>query len=123
MLKQIRWIGLMMEVAGLMLATGNAWAGCDSCQVCKEASAITIPRDYCALANNQNGQLCCQTVDTGAGTYCYTYGSDCYGIIVNGGGGGAGGSGGSGSTCSYQNGWCPAECMSCSGGTGGRPAY
>jgi hypothetical protein len=114
---RMRWTGLVVLV-GLMLvaADGVAWAGCGTCQVCRERSRLTIPADYCALANNENGSMCCTEFDSGAGTYCSESGSACYGIIVDGGGDGGGSGGGGGSTCSYQNGWCPAECMTCSGG-------
>lgn len=120
MVKRMRWISLSL-LAGLVLvcAEGAAWAGCGTCQVCREKTRITIAADYCAIANDENGSMCCSELDTGIGTYCTESGDACYGIIVDGGGGGSGGGGGGGSTCSYQNGWCPPECWSCSGGTGG----
>lgn len=118
--KKMRWTGLVALVALALASTEErGWASCDTCQVCKEETHLTIPADHCAAANNQPGSLCCQDIDTGAGRYCYEYGSACYGIIVDGGGGTGGGAGG-GTGCAYQNGWCPAECMSCS--SGGRPA-
>src|SRR5436305_1444646 len=123
MVKRLRWIGLTVFV-GFMLAAAEkpGWASCGTCQVCKQRTNITIPSDYCAVANSEDGSMCCSVLDTGAGKYCYESGSACYGIIVGGGGGG-GSAGGGGATCSYQNGWCPAECMSCdSSGGGGRPA-
>ena len=117
----MRTMGLAV-LFGLMLvaAEGVGWAACDTCQVCRERTNLTIPADYCAVANNESGSMCCTEFDSGAGRYCTESGSACYGVIVDGGGsGGSGGSGGT--TCSYQNGWCPAECMSC-GGNGSRPA-
>jgi hypothetical protein len=123
MVKGMRWVGLsVLVVMMLAAAEGLGWASCGTCQVCKQSTNITLPRDYCKVANNEAGSMCCAEFDTGVGTYCSESGSACYGIIVGGGGGGTGGTaGGSGSTCSYVNGWCPAECWSCGGG-GGRPA-
>jgi hypothetical protein len=119
MAKRMRWIGLTV-LTGLMVITaeGAGWAACDTCQVCRERTHITIPADYCSPASGENGSLCCSEFNSGAGTYCGEYGSACYGIIIHGGGG-SGGSGGGGGGCTYQGGWCPAECMSCSGGGGG----
>lgn len=115
MAKRMRWLGLTVLV-GLMLAAaeGAGWASCGACQVCVEKTSLTLARDYCKLANGENGSLCCSEESYGFGTYCSESGSACYGIIIDGGGGG-GGTGGGGTSCSYQNGWCPAECMSCSG--------
>ena len=115
--KRNRWIGLSI-LAGLMLlaAEGAAWAGCGTCQVCKTGSYLTIPADWCGIANDEDGWMCCSEFQVGPATYCSMDGDACYGIIVDGGGGSGGGGG---TTCSYQNGWCPAACMSCSGG--GRP--
>lgn len=124
MVKRMRWIRLLL-LAGLMLAAaeGAVWAGCGTCQVCRERTRITIAADYCGVANNENGSMCCSEFDSGIGTYCWESGDACYGIIVDdGGGGGSGGGGGGGSTCSYQEGWCPPECISCSGGSGSPPA-
>lgn len=118
MVRPMRWMG-MTVLLGLMLASAEVagWATCDTCQVCRERTHITIPGDYCGIANNESGSLCCSEFDSGAGTYCSEYGSSCYGIVIDGGGGGGGGTGGSGGGgCTYQNGWCPANCMSCSGG-------
>ena len=119
MVERMRWMVLTVLV-GLMVvaAEDTGWALCDTCQVCKQRTNITIPSDYCAAANNENGSLCCSEFDSGAGRYCSEYGSACYGIVVGGGGTGGSGGGGGGS-CTYQGGWCPAECMSCGGGGGG----
>jgi hypothetical protein len=117
MVNRRRWIGLIFLI-GLLLAATDGWAQCGACQVCRERTRITIPADFCAPANNEAGSLCCQETAIPSGTLCTEYGEDCYGIIVNGGGGGGGSDGGT--TCAYQSGWCPAECMSCS--SGGRPA-
>jgi len=121
MVKRVRLLGLIVFL-GLMIAAAEntAWAWCGTCQVCKTRTHITIPADYCGVANGENGSMCCQEFDTGAGTLCWESGSACYGIIVDGGGGGGGGTGGGGGGCSYQGLWCPAECMSCGGG--GHPA-
>lgn len=115
--KRIRWIGLPVFVAFLLAgASRQAWAECGSCQVCRERTRITIPADYCSLADSENGSMCCSVTSYGPGTYCSESGSTCYGIIVGGGGGGGGtGGGGGGGGCSYQNGWCPSECWSCGG--------
>lgn len=52
---------------------------------------------------------------------CSVAGNFCADITVNGGGNGSGGSGGS-NVCE-TTGFCPAECFSCAGGSGGgRPA-
>ena len=114
-----RWVGLVV-LAGLLLvaAEGAAWAECGTCQVCRTGNRVTIPADWCGIANDEDGYLCCEQFEVGFATYCSLDGSACYGIIVGDGGGSGGGGGG---VCSYQNGWCPAECMSCSG-SGGRPA-
>jgi hypothetical protein len=110
--------------ASLVLAAleSAAWAWCGTCQVCRERNHITIPADFCGVANGEDGSMCCDEFDTGVGTLCGESGSACYGIIVDGGGGDSGGGGsGGGGGCSYQTGWCPAECFTCGGG-GGRPA-
>lgn len=119
MVKRMRWM-VPTILVGLMVvaAEGAGWALCDTCQVCKQDTHLTIPVDRCIVANNQPGSLCCQELNTGAGTYCYEYGSACYGIVVGGGGTGGSGGGGGGA-CTYQGGWCPAECMSCGSGGGG----
>ena len=120
MAARMGWFRLVVSLALMLTAAeGTGWAGCGACQVCREKTNLTIASDYCSLANDENGSTCCSVFDSGAGSYCWESGSACYGIIVDGGGG-TGGSGGGGTTCSYQNGWCPAECMSCSGG--GKPA-
>jgi hypothetical protein len=117
-----RWMGLSI-LAGLLLlaAEGSAWAECGNCQVCKEnANVFGWRLDYCVIANDEDGWMCCSPEEVGVHTYCRETGDACHGIIVDGGGGsGGGGGGGGGSNCSYQSGWCPPSCMSCSGG--GRP--
>jgi hypothetical protein len=114
----VGWIVLLGLILGSFYSTAWATMTCGTCQVCKHRERITIPADYCAVANNESGSLCCDLLDFGTGTVCGESGDACYGIIV-GGGGGDGGTGG-GTSCSYRNGWCPAECMSCS--SGGKPA-
>ncbi len=122
MARRTRWIGQAVLVALVLAATeGAAWAWCGTCQVCREKTIITIPADFCGVANDENGSMCCSEFDSGIGTYCYESGSACYGIIVDDGGGTGGGGGGGGGSCTYQNGWCPAECMNCSGGGVGWP--
>lgn len=119
MVKRKRWIGLAILV-GLMLvvAEGAAWAECGNCQICKVGtSSLGFRIDFCTVANNESGWMCCEPQTIGLDTFCREAGDACYGIVVDGGGGSGGGGG---TTCSYQNGWCPAACMSCSGGT--RPA-
>jgi hypothetical protein len=114
-----RWAGLVI-LAGLLLgvAEGAAWAACGTCQVCKcETKYILFDYCSCLIANEQSGSMCCEPVSISLNTFCEMDGNACYGIIVDGGGGSGGGGG---TTCSYTNGWCPAECMNCSGGT--RPA-
>jgi hypothetical protein len=51
---------------------------------------------------------------------CKMSGNACTGTS-SGGSGGTGGTGGGGSNVCQTNGFCPAQCFSCSGG-GGRPA-
>ncbi len=118
MVKQMGWIKLTVLV-GLMLAaaegTGLAW--CGTCQVCDERNlpGTTLPRDTCMVANDEHGNLCCSEEWIGIERHCSESGSACYGTTVSGGGGSAGGGG----SCSYVNGWCPAECYNCGGGGGG----
>jgi hypothetical protein len=112
------WIGLSVLVV-LMLATEDTgWAWCGTCQVCVERTMVTIPSDYCGVANNEHGNLCCSEQQIGPATYCNLSGAACYGTTV-GGGGSSGGGGGS--SCQYVNGWCPAECFNCNGGGVGWP--
>ena len=115
--KRIRWVGLPFLVVFFMLAgaRGTAWAECGTCQVCREKTRLTIPADYCAVANDEAGYTCCTPSSIGIATYCSESGSACYGIVVGGGGGGGGTGGGGGGGCGYQSGWCPAECMTCGG--------
>lgn len=117
MRKRLHWIRLAV-LAGLMLvgAQSAVWAACGTCQVCREKTRLTIPADYCSIADGENGSLCCAEESIGIATYCTESGTLCYGIGVSPGGGGSGGGGGGGG-CAYQSGWCPPECMSCSGGT------
>jgi hypothetical protein len=123
MVKRKRSLGLA-ALAGLMLlaTAGAAWAACGTCQTCKRNYVVfgTLADFYCIVANDQDGYLCCNEQPLGNETYCAFSGDACYGIIVDDGGGGSGGGGGGGGACSYQSGWCPPECMSCSGF--GRPA-
>lgn len=116
---RISYIKLAAVVA-IMLSGGQGalWAGCGVCQLCEEEQAITLSRDFCRLARDESGYMCCREESFGLETFCVQSGSACYGIEVDGGGGGSGGGGGGGG-CSYQGGWCPAECFSCSGGGGG----
>ena len=112
--ERLRWIRLSVVVVLMLLGAQDAWAECGTCQTCQVSTAITISRDYCRVANAEDGYTCCRQESYGLGTYCAFGGSACYGITVGGGGGGGTGGSGGGS-CSYQNGWCPAECWSCSG--------
>lgn len=116
---RLQWIRLSVLI-GLMLAgaQGAAWAECGTCQVCRERSRLTIPADYCSVASDEEGYMCCSLDSIGIATYCSMSGSACYGINVGGGGGGTGGGGGGGGSCTYQSGWCPPECFSCGGGGG-----
>lgn len=119
MVKKMRWIGLPVLVLLLLVgAQGAAWAGCGTCQVCKKRENFTIPKDFCAVADDENGSMCCSQESFGLATYCTETGSSCYGIVVGGGGGGGGTGGGGGGGCSSSSGWCPAECFSCGGGGG-----
>lgn len=119
MVKQMRWVVPSAFVLLMLVGTqGVARAECGSCQVCREKTRLTLPADYCATANDEDGYMCCSPETYGLATYCNLEGAACYGISVGGGGGGGGGgTGGGGGSCSYQNGWCPAECFSCGGGT------
>lgn len=121
-MRRIYQIAIAVLMFGSLSNTAWATMTCGSCQVCHHRERITIPADYCAPANNENGSLCCDELDYGTGTICGEAGDSCYGIIVNGGGGGGGTGGGGSTSCNYQNGWCPAECMSCGSG-GGSPVY
>jgi hypothetical protein len=114
MYRGLRWVVLL----GLMLvgAQGVAWAECGTCQVCRISTNLTLARDFCSLANNEDGSMCCSEQAIGPQTFCNESGTLCYGVIVGGGGGGGTG-GGAGGGCRYQNGWCPAECWSCNGGS------
>ena len=116
--KRMRWVGLPVFVVFLLAGVqGSAWAECGACQVCRVRTRITIPADFCDVASNEDGFTCCTPMTLGPSTYCNETGSACYGIVVGGGGGGGGTGGGGGGSCRYQNGWCPAECWSCGGGT------
>lgn len=116
---RVKRIGLAAVVAVMLIGGQSAvWAGCGTCQVCKEGLSITLTRDYCKGANSEDGWMCCREESFGLETFCYESGSACYGITVGGGGGG-GGTGGGGGGCASTGGFCPAECFSCSGGGGG----
>ena len=109
--RRFGWTGLTVLAALILVGSeGIAWAGCGTCQVCRERTSLTIPRDFCDVANNEHGYLCCTPESIGPATYCWESGSACYGTNAGGGGGGDGEGGGE---CTYQNGWCPATCMSC----------
>lgn len=117
MSRRLCWIGL--SILGVLMffgAQGTGWATCGVCQVCQIDTNVTLSRDFCRLASNEDGSMCCTEQSFGVQTYCTESGTLCYGVIVGGGGGGGTG-GGAGGGCRYQNGWCPAECWSCSGGT------
>lgn len=113
---RVRQVGLAALVAVMLLGSqGAVWAECGTCQVCIEKTTLTIPRDTCGVANNQDGYMCCSPETYGVATYCHMDGAACYGTSVGGGGGG-GGTGGSGGSCRSTGGFCPAECFSCGGG-------
>lgn len=116
---RVRQAGLAVLIAILWVGSqAAAWAACGTCQVCIEKTILTIPRDFCGTANDQDGYMCCSPESYGVATYCHMDGAPCYGINVGGGGGGTGGGGGGGGSCSYNSGWCPPECFSCGGGGG-----
>ena len=113
---RVRQIGLALLAAVMLIGSQSAvWAECGTCQVCIEKTTLTIPRDTCGVANNQDGYMCCSPETYGVATYCHMDGAACYGTTVGGGGGG-GGTGGSGGSCRSTGGFCPAECFSCGGG-------
>jgi len=110
------WLRLSVLIAVMLVgAQGVLWAECGTCQVCRYKTRLTIAADYCSVANDENGSMCCTQSSIGVASYCSESGSACYGIVVGGGGGGGGTGGGGGGSCGYQNGWCPSECMSCGG--------
>jgi hypothetical protein len=116
MSKRIRWAGLPIIVFLLLVAAHDvAWATCGTCQVCQRETNLSLARDFCRVASDENGAMCCSQDSIGPQTFCSESGTLCYGVVVGGGGGGGTGGGGGGS-CGYQNGWCPAECWSCGGG-------
>lgn len=119
MAERMRWIRLSLLVVLMVVAAqGAAWAVCGNCQVCRERTRITLAADFCAVANGENGSMCCSEQTYGPQTFCTESGSACYGIIVGGGGGGGGTGGGGGGGCGSYGGFCPAECFSCGGGGG-----
>lgn len=116
MSQRLHWI--RVSLLGVLLFLGaqvTGWAECGTCQVCREKTRITIPADFCDVANDENGFMCCTPSAIGPATYCSESGSSCYGVVVSGGGGGGGTGGSGGGTCGYIGGWCPPQCMSCGG--------
>ena len=113
MLSWTRWVRLAMLTALMVAAAeGTARAECGTCQICYYRTNVTIPRDYCRIANDEDGYMCCRDESIGMETHCTVSGDACYGVIIEdppgGGGGGGGGS------CNVSGaGWCPAECFSC----------
>lgn len=114
---KMRWVVVLVLV--LAGAQGSAWATCGICQVCQTDTNVTFARDFCRIASSENGSMCCSEQAIGPQTFCSESGTPCYGIVVGDGGGWGGSGGGGGNNCGLQNGWCPAECWSCSGGGGG----
>jgi len=97
-------------------------AGAAGCEICY-SSWLNPARSYCRpVAEYETGVTNCVTyVDNLGGSSCTESGFYCTDVNAGGGGGGGtGGGGGGGGTC-QTDGFCPAECFSCSP-NGGRPA-
>lgn len=102
-------------VAAAPLATAD-WVTQYGCLKCNERTVLTFARDFCSqVGHEETGHTACTEFADGLQTHCFLGGSPCFNVeVIGGGGGGAGGGG-----CVYQaGGYCPAECPSCSGGTG-----
>lgn len=92
------------------------------CEVCKYYFFLGFAPCR-PVEEGETGATICTNHSDISGFSCEESGDFCSSITVTGGGGGGtGGVGGGGSDPCQTSGFCPAECFSCSGGGGGRPA-
>lgn len=107
----------------ILLLSGIAKAQMYGCFYCKPVAPTGLGATCKQVGDGQNGDgwQCRETADLPwpDGPLCTVSGGPCYNVDVSGGGGSAGGGGSS--SCQTM-GFCPAECFSCGGGGGGRPA-
>lgn len=120
---KLRFLGPLALLT--MLSTpGLATAQAVNCEICKYTFFLGYSPCH-TPAENESGTTICKDVYTVLdGFHCEEDGNACGVITVHGGGsGGSGGGGSAGGTdpCA-TTGFCPAECFSCGGGGGGRPA-
>lgn len=113
-------VGLLLFIlgAGNGVAKITTYYGCYNCKSIHPTSEAAICSGAGVLQGG-SGWICYEddTLPWPDGPTCWTNGQAC----TNGGDGGAGtgGAGGGGSNPCATNGFCPAQCFSCSGG--GRP--
>jgi hypothetical protein len=91
-----------------------------ACELCKYNIFLGYSPCRPVGPDEVGSTVCTDSYDPLGGFSCEESGTFCSSITA-GGGGGAGGAGGDGSAC-HTSGFCPAQCFSCSGGGGGRPA-
>lgn len=103
---------VILAIAAVAHARGGTNNGC---YVCEWDGFMD---DHCAqVGHNQSGLgISCYEVANGWSHDCVLEGGACLNTDVHDddpyGGGGSG-------YCTYEGGYCPPSCMSCSGGTGG----
>jgi len=110
---------LLFSILGLLFWTLPRPA--TGCEICKINFFLGFIPCRAVTESEVGSTICTDEYDVVAGYTCSESGTFCSGITVGGGGGGGGSTGGGGGSCQTSN-LCPAECFSCSGGGGGKPA-
>lgn len=112
---------LFLAVLGFAIASG--WITSTPARACEDCywHWLNPSRSYCRPVNEGEVGVtnCVDYVDIYNDSYCTESGTYCSQITAGGGSGGSGSGGGDGDAC-QTDGFCPAECFSCSGGGGGR---
>jgi len=109
-------LAAVLIVAATPLFVGARGGTQNGCYVCEPDGFMDT---HCSqVGDGQNGDgISCEEYPNGVSHNCRTFDGACTNTDVCGGGGGTGDGGGGG--CTYEGGYCPPSCMSCSGGDGG----
>lgn len=111
---------LLFSILGLLFWTLPRPAA--GCEICKYIFFLGYAPCRPVTQNEVGSTICTDQYDPIGGFSCEESGTYCSSIDAGGGGtGGTGGTGSSGGSC-QTSGFCPAQCFSCSGSGGGRPA-
>lgn len=87
-----------------------------ACEICKYVFFFGYQPCRAVSGDEVGATTCTNLYDVWSGFSCQESGTYCSNITVGGGGSGGGSGGGWGGGCS-SNGFCPAECFTCTGGS------